>query len=70
MAGILNHTIADFIEKKLVMMLKNFVGNFPLNYITRFITFHSMMTEMGARYPFIIMNTDCSDKKDTLVELS
>ena len=24
-----------------------------------------MMTEMGARYPFIIMNTDCSDKKDT-----
>ena len=29
-----------------------------------------MMTEMGARYPFIIMNTDCSDKKDTLVELS
>ena len=24
-----------------------------------------MVTEMGARYPFIIMNTDCSDKKDT-----
>ena len=66
MAGILNHTIADFIEKKLVMMLKNFVGNFPLNYITRFITFHSMMTEMGALYPFIFINTDCSDKKGTL----
>ena len=24
-----------------------------------------MMTETGARYPFIIMNTYCSDKKGT-----
>ena len=36
---------------------------FPSNYVTKFITFHSMMTETGAHYPFIVMNTDCSDKK-------
>ena len=66
MAGISNHTIVDFIEKKLMMMLKkNFVSVFPSNYVTRFITFHSMMTETGVHYPFIIMNTDRRDKKGT-----
>ena len=40
---------------------KNFASIFPTNYVTRFITFHSMMTETGARYPFIIMNTDRLD---------
>ena len=28
-------------------------------------TFHRMMTETGACYPFIIMNRDYSDKKGT-----
>ena len=47
---ILNHTVLDFLEKKLVMVLKKiFVGVFPSNYVIRFITFDSMMTEMGAR---------------------
>ena len=66
MAGISNHTIVDFIEKKTNDdVKKNFVGIFPSNYVKRFINFHSMMTETGARYPFIIMNTNCSDKKGT-----
>ena len=66
MAGISNHTIVDFIEKKTSNdVKKNFVGIFSSNYVKRFITFHSMMTETGARYPFIIMNTNCSDKKGT-----
>ena len=64
MAGISNHTIVDFIEKRTNdVVKKNFIGIFPSNYVTRFITFHSMMTENEARYPFIIMNTDRSDKK-------
>ena len=50
MGGILNHTTVDFFEKKLVKVLKKiFVGIFPSNYVTRFITFDSMMTKMGAR---------------------
>ena len=53
-------------KKKLAMNIKKKnCGVFPSNYVTRFITFHSMITETGARYPFIIMNTDCSDKKGT-----
>ena len=63
MEGISNHTIVDFIEKKTSdYVKKSFVGVFPTNYVKRFITF---MTETGARYPFIIMNTNCSDKKGT-----
>ena len=50
MGGILNHNTVDFLEKKLVKVLKKiFVGIFPSNYVTRFITFDSMMTKMGAR---------------------
>ena len=64
MAGILNHTIVDFIEKETSDDIKKtFVCVFPFNYVTRFITFHSMMTQTGAHYPFTIMNTDRSDKK-------
>ena len=47
-AGISNHTIVDFIEKKTSNDVKrNFAGVSPSSYVTRFITFHSMMTEMG-----------------------
>ena len=63
-AGILNHTIVNLIEKKTSDdVKKNFVGVFPSNYVTTFITFQSMMTETAARYPFVIMNADRSDKK-------
>ena len=62
LADISNHTIVDFIEKKNTSgdVKKHFVGVFSSNYVTRFITFNSMMTETGAQYPFIIMNTDRS----------
>ena len=65
MAGISNETIVNFFEKETDDDLKkNFVGVFPSNYVTRFISFHEMMIEKN-RYPFIIMNTDCSNKKGT-----
>ena len=47
-----------------MIILKNiFVGVFPSHFITKFITFHRMMNEKSTRYPFVIMNTDRSDKK-------
>ena len=65
MGGISNETIVNFFEKETDDDLKkNFVGVFQLNYVTRFITFHEMMIERS-RYPFIIMNVDCSNKKGT-----
>ena len=64
--GILNKTITIFFaEKTSDNVQKNFVGVFPSNYVIRFISFHSMMTESGARYPFIIINTDRRDKNGT-----
>ena len=63
MEGISNKTIANF-EKTSNEEKKNF-DVFPPNYVTKFISFHSMMTESGAVNLFIIMNTDQSDKKDT-----
>ena len=39
----------------------NFVGVFPLDKINKFASFGKMMT--GRKYPFLISNTDRSDKK-------
>ena len=65
MAGISNETIVDFFEKETDDDLKdNFVGVFPSNYVTRFISFHEMM-RFKNKYSFIIMNTDRSDRNGT-----
>ena len=65
MAGISNKTIVKFFENETDDDLtSNFVGVFPSNYVTKFISFHEMMIEKNC-YPFIIMNTDCSDKNGT-----
>ena len=65
MAGISNDAFVDFFEKKTDDDLKdNFVGVFPLNYVIRFISFHEMM-RFKNKYPFVIMNTDQSDKNGT-----
>ena len=65
MAGISNETIVKFFENETDDDLtSNFVGVFPLNYVTKFISFHEMMIEKNC-YLFIIMNTDCSDKNGT-----
>ena len=62
MAGISNETIVKFFENETDDDLtNNFVGVFPSNYVTKFVSFHEMMIEKN-RYPFIIMNTDRSDK--------
>ena len=65
MAGISNDTVVDFFENETDTDLKeNFVGIFPSNYIIKFISFHEMM-QQKQKYPFVIMNTDLSDKSGT-----
>ena len=65
MAGISNERIVKFFENETDDDLtSNFVGVFPSNYVTKFISFHEMMNEKK-RCPFIIMNTDRSDKNCT-----
>ena len=66
MSGISNEAVIDFIENEKDEDLKeNFVGVFPSNYIIKFISFHQMAREKTKKYPFIIMNTDRSDKPGT-----
>ena len=65
MAGISNDKIIDFFEKETDDDLKeNFIAVFPSNYVIRFISFHEMM-RFKRKYPFVIMNTDRSDKNGT-----
>ena len=67
MAGISNEAIEDFFEKVNDEDLKNnFIGVFPSNYINRFISYHSIIEDRSkVKYPFIIMNTDRSDRAGT-----
>ena len=45
---------------------KSFVGVFPSNKINQFIDFHTMMRERkDMKHPFLISNTDRSDKLGT-----
>ena len=67
MTGISNEAIEDFFEKVNDEDLKNnFIGVFPSNYINRFISYHSIIKDRSkVKYPFIIMNTDRSDRAGT-----
>ena len=66
MSRISNDAVVEFFENETDSDLKeNFVGVFPSNYIIKFISFHEMAKEKTKKYPFIIMNTDRSDKSGT-----
>ena len=66
MAGISNEEVIKFFRnEKDDDIQENFVGVFPSNYINKFISFHEMAKEKTKKYPFIIMNTDRSDKAGT-----
>ena len=45
--------------------MKNFLGVFPANHMNKFINFKSMISEKSGEYPFLIVNTDSSDKDGT-----
>ena len=67
MAGISNETIENLFEKVNDDDLKNtFIGVFPSNFINKLISFHSIIKDKPkVKYPFIIMNTDRSDRTRT-----
>ena len=62
MGGISNYQIKDAFKKiGDEDLLENFVGVFPSNYMNKFINHTAMISDRG-KYPFIIANTDASDK--------
>ena len=62
MAGISNYQIEDAFKKTCDEdLLENFVGVFPSNYMNKFIN-HAAMISDREKSPFIIANTDASDK--------
>ena len=66
MEGISNKTNKNFINKKNKEDdFKKIVGVISSNYINKFINFHDILIQSEGKYPFVIMNTDRSDKKGT-----
>ena len=62
MGGISNYQIKDAFKKiGDEDLLENFVGVFPSNYMNKFINHAAMISDRG-KYPFIIVNTDASDR--------
>ena len=63
MASILNFQIEDAIKKiGDEDLLQNFAGVFPSNYMNKFINHAAMIEDKKGKCPFIIANTDSSDK--------
>ena len=66
MGGISNFQIEEAIAKiDDKDLLENFVGVFPSNYMNKFINHAAMIEDKKGKFPFIIANTDRSDKKGT-----
>ena len=62
MGGISNYQIKELLKKiGDEDLLENFVRVFPSNYMNKFINHAAMISDRG-KYPFIIANTDASDK--------
>ena len=65
MGGISNFQIEEAFKKIDDQdLLSNFVGVFASNYMNKFIN-HGTMIEDSGKFPFIIANTDASDKSGT-----
>ena len=64
MGGISNFQIEAFKKIDDQDLLSNFVGVFASNYMKKFIN-HAAMIEDPGKFPFIIANTDASDKFGT-----
>ena len=65
MGGISNFQIENAFKKiSDPDLLDNFVGVFPSNYLNKFIN-HAAMIEDSGKFPFMIANTDSSEKPGT-----
>ena len=63
MGGISNYQIKELLKKiGDEDLLENFVRVFPSNYMNKFINHAAMISDRG-KYPFIVANTDASDKQ-------
>ena len=60
---LLKNFVSVFPSDKMNRLLKNFVSVFPSDKINRFFDFKKMMK--GKKHPFLIANTDRSDKEVT-----
>ena len=64
MKGLSNFDIEEIFNKANNSdLLQNFVGVFPSNKMNKFLDLKKMMK--GKKYPFLIANTDRSDKQGT-----
>ena len=63
MEGISNKMIVKFFTEKTSGDVKKFIGVFSSNFVTRFISFHSMLIDSGAQYSVATINTDQNDRK-------
>ena len=64
MEGLSNFDIEEIFNKaKNSDLLQNFVGVFPCDKMNKFLDFKKIIK--GKKYPFLISNTDRSDKKGT-----
>ena len=64
MEGLSNFDIEEIFNKANNSdLLQNFVGAFPSDKMNKFLDFKKMMK--GKKYPFLIANTDRSDKQGT-----
>ena len=64
--GISNFQIENAIENTEDDDLNdNFVGVLPLNYMNKFINHSAMISSKKGKYPFVIANTDSSEKGGT-----
>ena len=74
MSGISNQAIKKIINEIDGDLKQNFVGVFPSNETFRFFKFKHLIREKKAPYPFMIMNTDRSNKEGenwwSLLEIS
>ena len=74
MSGISNFTIKKIINEIDGDLKQNFVGVFPSNETFKFFKFKHLIRERKAPYPFMIMNTDRSNKEGehwwSLLEIS
>ena len=74
MSGISNFTIKKIINEIDGDLKRNFVGVFPSNETFKFFKFKHLIREKKAPYPFMIMNTDISNKEGehwwSLLEIS
>ena len=74
MSGISNQTIKEIINEIDGDLKQNFVGVFPSDETFRFFKFKHLIREKKAPYPFMIMNTDRSNKEGehwwSLLEIS